>query len=216
MNSRPTRYKRNISSLFPYIHNKNLCNKLKIDYDSIRFISNKDIALKITQIIISHLPDIFIDPKNVVLTDATAGVGGNTISFAMHFDKINAIEIDKIRSSYLQNNIGIYNLTNVKVHTGDCNDILPNLKQDIVFIDPPWGGVEHKNYKNIRLLLSNIPIETVCNNIFDPTKMDNLTKMIVLKLSKNYDIRHLYNSVSGCHTYLHELEKMYIVVIIKL
>lgn len=209
---RPCRPCRNFSHLFPHL-NDDLSIKLKIDDDSLRYISTKDIANKITNIIISHLSK---NPKEIIITDATAGVGGNTISFAMYFNLVNSIELDTQRAKYLQNNINIYGLTNVKIYNDDCNKVIPFLKQNIVFIDPPWGGTKYKNYKNLRLLLSGIHIPVLCNNIFDPIQTKYPPSMIVLKLPKNYDIKHLFNSIPNCNMFLYELEKMCIIIIIKL
>ena len=91
--------------------------------------------------------------NNLIITDATAGIGGNTISFANNFFKVNAIEINKKRFDFLKNNINVYNFNNVEIINNDYIKIMKTLKQDIVFIDPPWGG---RNYKNINLLNINL------------------------------------------------------------
>src|SRR5580692_7436028 len=57
--------------LFPYINDISLIDKLKIDADSIHYISVREVADKITKIIKTYSKD-----KDAIITDATAGVGG--------------------------------------------------------------------------------------------------------------------------------------------
>lgn len=196
--------------LFPYLENKLLVNKLKIDEDSIYYISIRDHATKITNIIIYHLTLLNINISTTIITDATAGVGGNTLSFASTFKKVYAIEIDNLRSNYLKNNINIYNFTNVFVINNNCVNIIPNIKDhNVVFIDPPWGGRNYKKYTNLKLMLSNTPLETICLNIFE----NNNVKLIVLKLPFNYDLVNFYNKLKDYTIYLYDLYKMLILVI---
>ena len=200
-----------ILRLFPYLDNKAKAQKLKIDEDSIHYISIREHADQITEIITKYTQFLKIKPNNIVITDATAGVGGNTISFGSRFRQVNSIEIEELRAGYLKNNIGVYNLDNVNVINGDYTKIYGNLTQHVVFIDPPWGGKSYKDHKNLKLDLSGIPIETICNNLLE--RSDN-TYLIVLKLPNNYDIKYLFTQVTSKTIYLHELKKMFILVIV--
>jgi 16S rRNA G966 N2-methylase RsmD len=203
-----------ILRLFPYIEDKSKASKLKIDKESYHYISIREIAKSITSIISYHLNNMDLNINNTIITDATAGVGGNTISFGMNFKYVNAIEIDPIRSTYLQNNINIYGLTNINVMNGNCINLLKNIKeQQVVYIDPPWGGKNYKNYNKLRLSLSNISLEQICNDL-----MSNKTKcqpeLIILKLPINYDIEYLYKTVNSNAIYFHDIKKMIILSII--
>lgn len=200
--------------LFPYLDDRRRLNKIKIDEDSIHYISLKEVASKITIIIKYQLEKIGIT-ENVHITDATAGVGGNVISFGKEFSIVNAIEIDELRYEYLINNINVYELKNVNTFNDDCRIILPKIKKhDVVFIDPPWGGKDYKNHEKLTLSLSNTPLETLCNNLLDETKNICCPSIIVLKLPTNYDLYYLYDMVNSKTIYLHELKKMLIVVIV--
>ena len=78
--------------LFPYMKNKTEASKLKIDQDSLHYISVREVADKISTIVSTHVNELdVLDPDNVVITDATAGVGGNSISFGNNFAKTYAI-----------------------------------------------------------------------------------------------------------------------------
>ena len=205
---------RTILRLFPYLNDKLKAKELKIDKESIHYISLREHAENISLIITTHLKKLNIDPKNVVITDATAGVGGNTLSFAKYFLKVNAIEIDPTRVSYLKNNIGVYNMTNVDVYHEDCLKILSTLDQHVVFIDPPWGGKSYKDYISLQLYLSGVPIEEICMCLLDPNTMKSIPDLIIIKLPINYDINHFYKILKDKIIYFHDLKKMYILVVV--
>jgi tRNA/tmRNA/rRNA uracil-C5-methylase (TrmA/RlmC/RlmD family) len=52
-------------------------------------------------------------PKYII--DATANVGGNTLSFALHFNEVLSFEIKKETCKMLQSNVNFYNLNNAVV-----------------------------------------------------------------------------------------------------
>ncbi|AYV78442.1 MAG: putative RNA methylase [Edafosvirus sp.] len=212
------RYNRDrILRLFPYINNKTQFNKLKIDNDSIAYITPKEFAEKISQIIISHVFKLEMEPENIIITDATAGVGGNTISFAKYFKHVHAIELDKERAEFLENNLSIYNITNTTVYNYNCLTCTPNiLDHNIIFIDPPWGGKGYKTHKKLRLKIDDLDIETICNNFMNSELMKKVPDLLILKLPINYDIKYLYDLVKGCRMYLYELDKMIVIVIEKI
>jgi predicted RNA methylase len=196
--------------LFPYLDDKLKILQLKIDEESLRYISLKEYANKISNIMCFHLKDLKENIRTMTLTDATAGVGGNTISFAIKcpVKKIYAVEIDKMRAAYLKNNVNIYNLKNVEIINDNYLNISQKLNNDIVFIDPPWGGYDYKDHKMLKLSLSNVPIEKICKDL-----MNSKTKMIILKLPGNFDIMHFYGELSNYNIYYYDLTKMMILVI---
>lgn len=206
-------YNRKILRLFPYLKNKSRIDKILIDDDSLNYISIREVAKETTIIIIDHLKAFGIDPSKAIITDATAGVGGNTISFGMNFCHVNAIEIDKMRVEYLKNNCQVYDLENISYYPNDCTEILGELQHNIVFFDPPWGGKDYKRYPKLTLSLSNIPIEVICNKLIDDDTIVRNPELIVFKIPKNYDIEYMMKSLTSKTVYLCELRKMNIVVI---
>lgn len=206
-----------ILRLFPYLKNKELAKNLLIDDDSIHYISIREYAEKISNIILENLDKIEINKNDAVITDSMAGVGGDTISFAKHLKYVNAIEYDKNRSEYLKNNVKVYDLNNVNVINDDCLNVLNNIdNHDIIFFDPPWETKEsgsYKKYKKLKLFVKNIPIEHICNLMMDSSYMKKIPGLIVLKLPKNYDISHFYSNVKK-PIYYYDLDKMIILVII--
>jgi len=203
--------------LFPYIHDKTRAEQLKIDEESVHYISLREIACKISSIITWHLKRLQISTNNCTITDATAGVGGDTISFGTIFKEVNAIELNELRFEYLVNNINVYDLKNITTYNEDCINIIGQIShQDVVFIDPPWGGRTYKQYNNLKLNISDISIEEFCNRLLDinNNKLISYPSLIVLKLPQNYDLKHLYDVVESNLIFLHELKKMNIIVIV--
>lgn len=185
--------------IFPTLRNINNYDKLQIDDESFNYITLKEIADYISKLICYNLLINNINPSKSVLVDLTAGVGGNTISFAKYFNHIHAIEIDENRSNFLQNNIDVYELSNVSVYNKCGNEFIDenllHLGANIVFVDPPWGGSSYKDHDTISLSLGNTSLQVVVLNIINKIKQNNVDKFIFLKLPKNYNINQLYLAI---------------------
>ena len=206
--------KKTLIRLFPYINNKNNINDLKIDNDSIHYISIREVADIITKIIKKHIYNVNnIDINNITITDATAGVGGNTISFCKHFKKVNSIEINIQRFEFLVNNINVYNLKNIELYNDNCLNLIGDLHHDIIFIDPPWGGKYYKNVNKLLLKISSVKLEEIINNLLNKSITKYPPKLIIIKIPKNYDLLYLHNKIKSNDIFLYSLKKMYIVII---
>ena len=120
---------------------------------------------------------------DATITDATACIGGNTFSFSKYFAHVNSVEIDPMRAEFLRNNLKLLCPTNnVEVFVGDYIDIQNSLKQDVVFIDPPWGS-KYFEKKKLSLFLSNKPLVKVCCDL------RGQTSLIVIKVPWNFDFK---------------------------
>lgn len=205
--------------IFPQIAYEKL-PLLMIDEDSIKFITFANTAQEITQIIMNSLHDYpnissemsTIDlMKQLVITEMTAGVGGNVINFAKYFKYVNAFEIDKLRFEYLENNLKVYDILNVNCYCKNSFDALineNNIQQDIVFFDPPWGGSNYKQFENLRLKFEENEIEDVC------LKLCQLKiKIIVLKLPHNYDFEYFKSKLNSYEIDIYALERLTLVII---
>lgn len=224
-----------IIRIFPHLKNLNNYSKLLIDPESFSYITIREIADLTSKIICYHLIKYNINPQKVKIIDYTAGVGGNVLSFSKYFNHIYAIEISKQRYEYLINNVEIYGYKNITCINDSAicftdNDLI-KINPNVIFIDPPWGGVEYKNTDLLQLKLGNLSIEELIIKIFklysqnfDYIKninfLENNNKFIILKLPKNYDIEYFYhyikkNNIIKNYTiclYLYILNKMLIVV----
>lgn len=222
---------RNILSLkkmiFPLISDDKL-NQIMIDDESIKYITFTSCAQEITNIIMNNLldfpcPESFNSQKwesksldkrmkKLVITEMTAGVGGNVLNFARYFKYVNAIEIDTLRYNYLNKNIKIYGFDNVNCYNDDSLNLLikkDDISQDIIFFDPPWGGKYYKQYTNLRLTFGEETIENVCKILLQEPH----NKMIVMKLPNNYDFDYLYEELKNYKTSKIFLERMVVIVI---
>jgi 16S rRNA G966 N2-methylase RsmD len=222
---------RNILSLkkliFPPIaHDK--IGQLMIDDESIKFITFASSAQEITNIIMNNLLDFPCPDTNdldkwklksldkkmkyLVITEMTAGVGGNVLNFANYFKYVNAIEIDNLRYNYLNKNIKLYGYNNVNCYNADSLNLLmekDDIAQDIVFFDPPWGGKNYKLFSALRLKFGMYSIENICKILFQRSR----NKMIIMKLPNNYDFDHMSKELKEFRFSKISLDRMTIVIL---
>lgn len=233
-----------IMRIFPQLKNIKNYSKLKIDDDSLTYITIREIADLTSKIICHHLIKFNINPQKIKIIDYTAGVGGNVLSFSKYFNKVYAIEIHKERYECLINNVNVYEYENVFcINDSSINfneKFLIDVNPNVIFVDPPWGGNTYKENESLRLKLGDISIENLVIDIFfklydNIIKKENLTieinskkiyksnifhnKFVVLKLPKNYDVEHFYETIKNhkipnhvINSYLYILNKMLIIV----
>ena len=81
-----------IRDYFPNTDNNE--RHLAYTFDTIMTMSKRIDAEIISGIIIENLKILNINYENVTITDATAGIGGNTFSFLNLFKHVNSVEKD--------------------------------------------------------------------------------------------------------------------------
>lgn len=181
---------------------------IQTDEEGLFSISSKNVSKFICNIIKKYLRTS--NYKEVVITDATAGIGGNTIGFMSNYGQVNSVEINSNRYEYLINNVNLYlskSDLNVKFYNDDYLNIYKNLKQDIIFFDPPWGGKDYKSNDNISLFLSGKNIINICNDLKD------YSNLIIIKVPKNFNLKKFVSDVNYKFLHIHKLNKMDIIVI---
>lgn len=124
-------------------------------------------------------------PGNLIV-DAFCGVGGSSIGYALRGKRVIAIDTDSSRLKMAKYNAEIFGVcSKIEFLEGNCVQILPTLKPDTIFLDPPWGGTDYGKYDKFKL--SN----------FDPDGRSMLelsfqiTGQIVMRLPKNFDLDEL-------------------------
>lgn len=159
-------------------------------------MTSKYYADKVAKILFSNFNT---NNSNITITDATANMGGDVMAFANYFNKVNAVEINNIHCKVLKNNLFNYKvLDKVNIYCDDYLKVYKDLKQDIVYFDPPWGGVDYKNNDKIDLFLSNINIidivkELLDNNIYVALKVPvNYNIKALIKIAKSHKVYKLY------------------------
>lgn len=136
------------------------------------------------------------------ICDATACVGGNTMSFAKVFTDVTSIEMDRGRYEMLNNNIKLLGLQN-RVHTINRDFLAYRDKMpyfDFIFFDPPyyrregvtsrWGGENYQEKSNIDMYMSDHSIGDVVSSL------RHKCRYVGLKSPQNFNItsfeRHIH------------------------
>ena len=158
---------------------RNISSKIQMDVQAAYSVTEMDLANQTSKYILT-----LISKRGfLTITDATACIGGNTISFSNYFAYVNSVEIDPTRAEFLRNNLKLLCPDcNVKIFVANYNDeyIQERLKQDVVFIDPPWGS-NYFEKETLSLSLSNKPLVEVCRDLLGKTSL------IVIKVPYNFD-----------------------------
>ncbi|KAG2531012.1 hypothetical protein BBO99_00002255 [Phytophthora kernoviae] len=143
----------------------------------------------------------------LVVTDGTACVGGNVLSFCDFFTHVNAVENDATRVQMLQHNLQVLSKTNAKCIHASYLDVMLGLQQDVVFLDPPWGGPEYKDLERVDLFLGGVPLHEIC------TRLQGTAKCVVLKVPSNFDDEKFAQFVPGKVVIRRDLKKMHLVLL---
>lgn len=180
-------------------------SKLQISNVGKYSISKPDDALLINKIIFKYLKK----NKKFIITDATANNGGNTIHFAFDSHHVNAIEIDTEQFNILKHNINTYGLKNVTLYNDDYLNVMKTIRQDVIFIDAPWGGPLYYKIKDLDLFLGKQNIVNVVKDLYDVKAF----KLCVLKVPRNYNFTRLFNKILNIKFDIYSLPKFKIICI---
>lgn len=178
---------------------------LLLDNEALYSVTDQHTANKISKYINKNIPNI------KTITDGTACIGGNTYSFSKYFENVYAIEIDPTRYAYLQHNLQVLGITNNNtiIFNGNVLDVCRYIHQDMIFLDPPWGGPNYKALNYIDLYLSNIELSNVCK------LLASYTKYISIKVPINFNIESFNIKTRNELTLLYrniDLRKMHLLI----
>tara|TARA_B100001248_G_C27398588_1_gene467794 strand:+ start:2129 stop:2770 length:642 start_codon:yes stop_codon:yes gene_type:complete len=163
--------------------------KLQITDESIYSVSKPRDAERIIKIIkYVYKGNIF----KSTITDATANVGGDTISFAKHFNRVNSVELNPMHCGALENNLKVYKRSNVNIICNNYLKVMTTLKQDIIYLDPPWGGPKYSESELVQLYLGKLDISKIIKQI----KYN--AKIFVIKAPYNYDYKTFFKKIGKC------------------
>lgn len=133
--------------------------------------------------------------NNTVIIDGTAGIGGNTISFAKQFHKVISVELNKVHYDVLENNVNVLKMKNVDMIHGSIMESYKrfhiNREDAIFFMDPPWGGKRYKNFKHFVMKMGNTLIYHFIEDLYKAGY-----PMVVLKAPLNLNINMIVGNVS--------------------
>merc|ERR1719354_227966 len=96
-----------------------------------------------------------------VIVDGFCGVGGNAIQFAFTCNHVIAIDIDPNKIKLARHNAAVYGVADrIEFIVGDYFQIIKNLKPDVVFLSPPWGGPQYLNQEVCENIAYFVPRNT--------------------------------------------------------
>jgi len=176
--------------------------KIKLDSTSIYSITPYKYTIQINELIKKHTGSF-----NMTITDATACVGGDSISFCKHFKKVNSIELCPDRFYFLCENLKLYGFNNCMLYNGNSLEIIKKIKQDIIFLDMPWGGRNYKDKKEMELYLSGIPSYKICNDF------KKYAEYVVLKVPNNFGFERFKKNINFSNCFVYDLEKFQLLIV---
>jgi len=152
--------------------------KLQMTNVAIYSVSGKSASKLLAKIIYKKMKK----RRDIVITDATANVGSDSITLGLYFKKINSIELDSVNFGALKHNIDTYGLQNIYPINGNSLEQLIYLDQDVIYIDAPWGGRSYKQFSHMSLYLGKMELGDIYN------KFKRKAKLFIFKVPNNYDI----------------------------
>ncbi|XP_055811082.1 uncharacterized protein LOC129880866 isoform X2 [Solanum dulcamara] len=143
-----------------------------------------------------------------IIVDFFTGVGGNSIQFAKRSKHVIAIDIDPKRIDLAQYNAAIYGVRDqIDFIRGDSFVLAPNLKADVVFMSPPWGGPDYLKERTFDMKTMLRPHDG--NFLFSIGR--GIASKVVMFLPRNVDINELAElSLSVNPPWSLEVEKNYL------
>lgn len=158
-----------------------------MEYNPIyKFKLNKEGKFSITKPfesnqIIKYIKKIVGDLKDKIVTDATSCMGGDLINFSKVAKMVNGVEINKENFDLLRENCKTFNCNNINLYNEDYLNIYKTLNQDILYIDPQWGGPEYKEKDEIVLYLGQYKLEDLLYKLLE----EKITNYIFVKVPMN-------------------------------
>ena len=161
-----------------------------VDYQKLKLTTEGEYSVtrrRDSDRIINIMETVLDNTSTKTITDATGCVGGDTIQFGLNFKTVDTIEININNFEALKNNISVYKLNNINLHLGDATKLY-NWKTDVLYIDPPWGGPNYREVKELDLLISGTRLDVWLEEIL---LRKNRPSYIFLKLPTNFNFRRL-------------------------
>jgi len=125
--------------------------------------------------------------ENKTITDATGCMGGDTINFSLHFEKVFSIEMNPKNFEKLKNNVEVFKSKNVELFCNDSTKIITWVS-DVLYADPPWGGPSYRNMQAIELWMGekrlDVWLEDIMSGPYRPS-------FIFIKVPFNYNTSKL-------------------------
>ena len=176
--------------LFP-TKNRKILSKLRITDIGLYSITPPEQAEFICKLLLNFFTKKEL--KKMTVTDAGAGMGGQVYSLIKYFKKVNIVEISSLHMEIIKHNLKLLFPKKRNYVTINKNyiSIMNQLDQDIIFLDPPWGGTDYKKKKDLEIFYERngkkYNIEDLVSGKSPLIYKKNI-KMFIIKLPINYDL----------------------------
>ena len=171
----------------------NIINRLRIT-DEALFSTTPNLH---ANYILQHILCFYSNSPQIELIVTLAGscIGGDILISYDYFKQINAVDISSLHCEITQHNIQtIYrNTDKLKIYNDNYLNLISKLKQHIVYLDPPWKGINYnkKDKTHMQLIYEtddhkSIDICHIINKLYEIE-----TQMVLIKVPKNYDINNI-------------------------
>lgn len=175
-----------------------LVGEIRMDSEAAYSVTSMPLAEETTSVLL-QATGLRNSARDLCITDCTACVGGNTINFTKHFGTVHSIELDPLKCEFLQHNVNLVcggDAYRVTVHNKDALSLVSTLTQDILFLDPPWGGHGYSEHASVDLFLSGKSLSEVCESF------KGMARFIAIKVPFNFNRQGF---LQGCSTVWSEL-----------
>jgi len=162
----------------------------------------------------------FNSTKDLIITDTSSCIGGNTWTFMKYFKYVHAVELSKLHYDILVNNINemIVNKfipsKNVSFYNNNYLEIATTINQDILYMDPPWGGVDYKDQPKVGYSINGTfyDLSQIISNILS---VNNSIQLIALRVPSEYTLNklNLFNHIIE-YPLKTKLKKLYKIIIL--
>lgn len=175
-----------IDKTFPTVKGVNK-NKLLMTNVGVYSVSKVHASEALTKLIKKYFTT-----DQITVTDATANVGSDSIMLALHFKHVNSIEMSPDQYKVLAHNVRVYGLEDkISMINGDSTIVLNELRQDVIYIDAPWGGTNYKEATSMSLFLSGKELSDIYR------EYKHLCKLMIFKVPKNYNFTHFMQNCTS-------------------
>jgi hypothetical protein len=163
-------------------------NPFRFSNVSVYSSANEDQAEKTLDVI-----KLFLDSnklKNMSIIDLSSCIGGNTWIFNDSFKDVYANELNPLHFKLLKHNMLSMHKFNITFLNQNAADLIKNMNVDVVFADPPWGGINYKEKPEVGYYKDGVFYEI--SNLLSMYP-DFAKELIVLRVPHDYKINKISN-----------------------
>lgn len=143
--------------------------------------------------------------KKMIITDGNGGLGGLSIHLAEKCKFLNIIELNPHHAVLINHNLNVYgfNKKKYKIYNDDSMEKMFDLDQDIIILDPPWGGpVEAYKKRPMRMGFNNINIVCIINELIKEKKF----KCCLMLIPWNFDFNNFLYHINSDNVTIYHID----------